>query len=129
MPELGLGWTYNPIPQTRAHWKMKNCGMGVKTKVPVTQTRKEEWHLVFRYKQPDFWAIIRGYIKDSAAKALAAAGGLAAALGNVAVAWPTFKEVFFSELKKRISNVASDVIRAWVNSCRLSKVSKYTAWK
>eukprot|EP00485_Elphidium_margaritaceum_P012472 CAMPEP_0202688964 /NCGR_PEP_ID=MMETSP1385-20130828/4345_1 /ASSEMBLY_ACC=CAM_ASM_000861 /TAXON_ID=933848 /ORGANISM="Elphidium margaritaceum" /LENGTH=135 /DNA_ID=CAMNT_0049344033 /DNA_START=59 /DNA_END=466 /DNA_ORIENTATION=- len=135
MPKHKLGWTYNPIPQTKVVMKCKKVGsiMGkaIKTDVPVTYTRKEKWIAYLRHPDPE--AAIRGAImgalSHAAAVGLAAGGGIGVLTANPGAAWAAFKAAFLATLKAECSGIGVGLIVAFVNGCDLSVDSETEEWK
>eukprot|EP01006_Ploeotia_vitrea_P032871 TRINITY_DN65064_c1_g1_i1.p3 TRINITY_DN65064_c1_g1~~TRINITY_DN65064_c1_g1_i1.p3 ORF type:complete len:136 (-),score=23.59 TRINITY_DN65064_c1_g1_i1:331-738(-) len=132
MPQHKLGWTYNPVPQTKVDWEMRKVGFGIKTKMPVTMTRKEKWVAYMSYmdlKDVNAWNIIRGKLAAAAAAGLAAAGGIGAVTANPAAAFAAFVKAFKTSLMSLTAgSVASSIIATFVSSIKLSVDSETEGW-
>eukprot|EP00043_Microstomoeca_roanoka_P023488 m.258546 g.258546 ORF g.258546 m.258546 type:complete len:135 (-) comp31267_c0_seq1:219-623(-) len=131
MPSHRLGWTYNPVPQSKVEWVIRRLAPGITTRMPVPYTRKEKWVALLQH--PNIPDTVRGAIKGALAAATAAgvgaAGGIGVITANPAVTWPAFYAAFkASLLSLTAAEVGAAVVVAFVDGCKFHIDSEHEEW-
>ncbi len=134
MGKTKLGWTKNPVPQTKAGTKTikkKVFGHRVSYDVPAAYVRDENWVAYVTYDEPkiEVWSLIQGHVKSAAVVGVAAAGGVGAITANPAAAFGAFKAAFVAHLQSLTAGaVAAAVLAQFVSSIELRVDSEVDKW-